>query len=474
MSRNQFTAMVGQLSDRWLPFADAASQELSLSRLFRLSLFQVSVGMSLVLLSGTLNRIMVVELGRAAWLVSLMLAIPLLLAPARALIGFRSDFHRSFLGWRRVPYLWIGTLLQFGGLAIMPFALIVMTEPHSGPEWIGTAASMLAFVLVGLGVHTSQTAGLALATDLASDKTRPSVVAILYLMLLVGMIVAALGFAALLSDFGYVRLIRVIQGAAVITLVLNLVAMWKQEQRRPELTRHDRERPPFWDAWHSLTRNSSLSRLLIAIALGTAGFAMQDVLLEPYGAQVLGLSVSDTTLLTALMSAGMVVALIIASRLLAEDADPIRLAAHGALLGVFAFAGVVLSGPLDSTILFQIGTILIGLGNGLFAVGGLTAAMVMGSADSAGLTLGAWGAVQATATGLAVFAGGAIRDLVTSVVAGSAMDQSLGSTLAGYASVYHLEILILFVAMVALGPLVGLCSSRNDSQTGLQLADFPS
>ncbi len=146
---------------------------------------------------------MVVEVGQPAWTVALMVAIPLLLAPARALVGFRSDFHRSYLGWRRVPYLWMGTLLQFGGLAIMPFALIVMTEPHSGPALTGPVAAMLAFVLVGSGMHTTQTAGLALATDLASEESRPRVVALLYVMLLVGTVAASLGFAALLVGFCY-------------------------------------------------------------------------------------------------------------------------------------------------------------------------------------------------------------------------------------------------------------------------------
>ena len=112
---------------RWLPFADAASADLSLGRLLRLSMFQLSTGMAIVLLTGTLNRVMVVELGQPASWVSLMLAIPLLMAPARALIGYRSDHHRSFLGWRRIPYLWSGTMMQFGGLAFMPFALILMT-----------------------------------------------------------------------------------------------------------------------------------------------------------------------------------------------------------------------------------------------------------------------------------------------------------------------------------------------------------
>ena len=57
------------LGPRFLPFADAATPDLPLSRLLRLSLFQVSVGMALVLLIGTLNRVMIVELGVPASLV---------------------------------------------------------------------------------------------------------------------------------------------------------------------------------------------------------------------------------------------------------------------------------------------------------------------------------------------------------------------------------------------------------------------
>ena len=113
-----------RLGPGMLPFADAATDELPLGRLLRLSLFQVTVGMAIVLLVGTLNRVMIVELGVPAWLVALMISLPLVFAPLRAVVGFRSDTHRSVLGWRRVPYIWMGTLVQFGGLAIMPFALI--------------------------------------------------------------------------------------------------------------------------------------------------------------------------------------------------------------------------------------------------------------------------------------------------------------------------------------------------------------
>ena len=91
---------------RFMPFAEAASDDLPLSRLLRLALFQVSVGMAMVLLVGTLNRVMIVELEVSASLVGVMISLPLLFAPFRALIGYKSDTHKSALGWRRVPYIW--------------------------------------------------------------------------------------------------------------------------------------------------------------------------------------------------------------------------------------------------------------------------------------------------------------------------------------------------------------------------------
>jgi hypothetical protein len=135
------------LGPRFLPaFADAATPDLPLSRLLRLSLFQVSVGMALVLLVGTLNRVMIVELKVPATLVAVMVSLPVLYAPLRALIGFRPTHHRSALGWRRVPYIWLGTMIQFGGLAIMPFALLVLSGGGNRPlgrSWVGQAGAAI-------------------------------------------------------------------------------------------------------------------------------------------------------------------------------------------------------------------------------------------------------------------------------------------------------------------------------------------
>jgi BCD family chlorophyll transporter-like MFS transporter len=288
------------LGPRYLPFADAATEDLPLGRLMRLSMFQWSIGMAAVLLTGTLNRVMIVELGVPTSLVALMVAIPVLAAPFRALIGHRSDTYKSALGVRRVPYIWLGTILQFGGLAIMPFALLLLQSQTTGPEWAGPAGALLAFLLTGLGMHMAQTAGLALATDLSAEENRPRVVALMYVMLLVGMLIASIVFAILLRNYSPLILIKVVQGAAVVTVVLNVICLWKQEPRNPVATRHNRQTPRFSEAFAAYRKEKGTLRLLVAVALGSAAFSMQDVLLEPYGGEVLKLSVSQTTLLTAI------------------------------------------------------------------------------------------------------------------------------------------------------------------------------
>jgi BCD family chlorophyll transporter-like MFS transporter len=462
----------------FLPFADVATKELPLGRLLRLSLFQVSVGMALVLLNGTLNRVMIVELGVPAWLVSLMVALPLVFAPFRALVGFRSDNHRSALGWKRVPYIWMGTLLQFGGLAIMPFALIVLSGDSHGHPIYGQIGAALAFLLVGAGLHTTQTAGLALATDIAPPDARPRVVALLYVMLMVGMLISALGFGALLVDFKQVKLIQVIQGAALITMVLNLIALWKQEARNPDRSAGSgvkAARPSFRDSWRKFAQGGKASRLLVAVGIGSAAFSMQDILLEPYGGQIMHMAVGATTALTAMTAAGALAAFVLASRWLFHGGDAYRLAAIGVLSGVVAFACVIFADPLQSALMFRCGAALIGFGGGLFSVATLTAAMSLETHGQSGLALGAWGAVQASAAGIAIAMGGALRDFVSGLAAQGALGPALASPSVGYSFVYHLEIGLLFATLIAIGPLVKTArvAPRTTSPARLGLAEFP-
>ena len=440
---------------RFLPFADVATPDLPLSRLLRLSLFQVSVGMASVLLVGTLNRVMIVELGVPATIVAVMISLPLLAAPFRAMIGFKSDIHTSALGWRRVPYIWKGTLLQFGGLAIMPFGLLVVETNNVGaPVWIGQLGAGLAFLLTGAGLHTVQTVGLALATDLVTEESQPRVVGLMYVMLLVGMIASAIIFGALLQNFSDGRLIQVIQGSAVMTIILNVIAIWKQEARDPTKTRAGRDEPSFKESWDSFIVGSGAIRRLIAVGVGTMAFSMQDVLLEPYGGQVLGLSVATTTRLTATLCLGGLLGFLLASRVLGRGGDPFRMSSYGALIGIPAFAAVILAAPVASPMLFFCGTFLIGFGGGLLSHGTLTATMNHAPEKQRGLALGAWGAVQASAAGFAVAFGGIARDVVNGMSTRNVFGRGLSGPATGYSLVYSVEIVLLVITLVSMMPLI--------------------
>jgi BCD family chlorophyll transporter-like MFS transporter len=357
------------------------------------------------------------------------------------------------------------------------------------------------FLLIGAGLHTTQTAGLALATDLAPADTRPRVVALMYVSLLVGMVGSALLLGWLLRDFSPLRLVQVIQGSALLTMLLNGIALWKQEPRRPRGMRTaadaaDETPQHFTEAWRAFVSQPRALRLMWSVGLGTAAFSMQDILLEPYGGQILGLTVGSTSSLTALTAVGALAAFALAARRLQEGADPVRLAALGALCGVVAFAAVIFAEPLASPWLFRVGAVLIGLGGGLFSVATLTEAMGLDlpppspgermdvSDESAltpsdrprhaGLALGAWGAVQASAAGVAIALGGALRDLISAAAGQGWLGTALDQPATGYSVVYHLEIALLFATLVALGPLVRTRRARRPAAPArFGLAEFP-
>jgi BCD family chlorophyll transporter-like MFS transporter len=387
-----------------------------------------------------------------------MVSLPIIFAPFRALIGFRSDVHQSQLGWKRVPFIWKGTLIQFGGLAIMPFALLVLSggaEAAHAPVWIGRLGAGVAFLLVGAGLHMTQTVGLALATDLVPPESQPKVVGLMYVMLLAGMIASSLIFGAMLVDFTPGRLIQVIQGAAVATMALNVVALWKQEPRRSREERASPKRgPTFRESWSTFAEGEGATRRLLALGLGTMAFSMADILLEPYGGQILSMSVSETTKLTATLAVGTLIGFWVASLVLGRGADAFGMARIGSFIGIPGFVCVIVAAPLASSFLFALGTLALGVGTGLFGHGTLTATMNTASEEQRGLALGAWGAVQATAAGIAVAMSGVIRDAVSGAAGSDEVVAGISGAAVGYMAVYGLEIVLLVFTIATMASLI--------------------
>jgi BCD family chlorophyll transporter-like MFS transporter len=213
-------------------------------------------------------------------------------------------------------------------------------------------------------------------------------------------------------------------------------------------------------------------RLLVVVGLGFLAFNLQDVLLEPYGGEVLGLSVSATTSLTGLMAAGAVLSFALSARLLDRGMHPMRLAMLGVAIGVVAFALVLLSASANAPLLFRAGATGIGFGEATFGVGTLTLAMGLPEGDDAGLALGAWGAVFATGEGMGLAASGIIRDVASAMVAHGWFEGWGDPRVIPYDIVYGLEILVLLATAVALVPL--LRSTHRTRRGAIELADFAS
>jgi BCD family chlorophyll transporter-like MFS transporter len=121
----------------------------------------------------------------------------------------------------------------------------------------------------------------------------------------------------------------------------------------------------FQQAWQLFCEGPNTLRRLLAVGLGTMAFTMEDVLLEPYGGEILGLSVSTTTMLTATLASGGLIGFAWASRVLARGTCAYRMASWGARVGVPAFVCVIAAAPLASVPVFSLGIFLIGLGGGL-------------------------------------------------------------------------------------------------------------
>jgi BCD family chlorophyll transporter-like MFS transporter len=251
--------------------------------------------------------------------------------------------------------------------------------------------------------------------------------------------------------------------------------LWKQEARGAKRGR--REAGGFASSWRELMAEPQMRRFLWTLALGTFAFNMQDIVLEPYAAEILKLDVGATSALTALSAGGALLAFLLSARWLSGGMHACRLASLGVLLGLPAFAMVIFSGPLEAAWMFRIGVGLIGFSGGLFSVGMLVTAMGMAQDGSplgklGGLVIGTWGAVQATSAGAAMALGGALRDGVSALAMSGALGEVLVTPITAYSFVYHLEMYLLFVVLVALGPM--LHASRLEARAKAQSPSTPS
>jgi BCD family chlorophyll transporter-like MFS transporter len=411
-----------------------AGEDMFLKR-FQLGLIHVAVAMTLVPINSTLNRVMIKELAISATVVAILASLPYLFSPIQVAIGSYSDRH-PILGFRRTPYILAGLILCVIGVIVSPQVAFLMAENFA----LGLLVGVLAFGAWGMGYNLSAVSYLSLASELSKENERGKTIATMWFMMILSIILTAIGLSRMVDPYTPEALIRAFGVVAATALILGLLALIKLEPRSNRLAPASSENYTVKQMTAAITANPVARVFFIYLLLLLAAILGQDVLLEPFGAEAFGMTVTQTTRITSLWGTFVLLAIIIAGML--EGRVSKRLVAQlgntGALPG---FVVIVISGILINQTVFYMGVTLLGIGTGLSTVSNLSLMFDLTMPGMVGLYIGAWGFSNALSRLTGSILGGVVRDVVTQIT---------GHALSGYLVVFGIEALMLLVATVML------------------------
>ena len=404
--------------------------------------------MTLVPINSTLNRVMIKEMAIAATVVALLASLPYIFSPTQIMIGSYSDRH-PILGWRRSPYIALGLLLCVAGVALAPQAVFFMPDNRV----LGFALTLLTFAAWGMGYNVASVSYLSLASELSGEKGRSRTVAVMWFMMIVGIIVTAAGLSRLLEPYTEAQLERAFTIVALVALVLGVIGLIGLEPRNKSLgllPAHERA------SWRTLVgvvlANKHARRFFLYLILLLAAILGQDVLLEPFAAEAFHLPVAATTRITSIWGGCVLLTLAIAN-LLEKRLGKRRVAQMGSLLAIAAFLLIASSALAGSQGMFFSGVVLLGLGTGLATVSNLSLMLDM-TTSQVGLYIGAWGIANAISRLIGTVTSGALRDLITVLSA---------NELAGYVTVFFIFAALLAASLIVLRR-IDVLSFRRESQ----------
>ena len=407
-----------------------------LRKRIQLGLIHVAVAMTLVPINSTLNRVMIKELAISATLVALLASLPYLFSPIQVAIGSYSDRHPIF-GLRRTPYILIGLILCVLGVIVSPQVAFLM----SANLGLGVLAGILAFGAWGMGYNLSSVSYLSLASELSGRDGRGKTIATMWFMMIVSIIGTAIGISRIVDPYTPEAMIRAFEMVGASALVLGLLGLIRLEPRtKIGSVQTHAETYTIKQMSSAILDNPVAKLFFVYLLLLLAAILGQDVLLEPFGAEAFGMSVTETTRITSLWGTFVLVAIVIAGLL--EGRVSKRIVAQAGNLGALAgFVVIVLSGLSRSLSIFYTGVILLGLGTGLSTVANLSLMFDLTVAGNVGLYIGAWGFSNALSRLTGSLLGGIVRDGVTQVT---------GLALSGYIVVFGIEAGMLAAAAVML------------------------
>lgn len=417
----------------------------------RLGLFNLGLGLMAVLTLAVLNRIMISELAIPATITAGILAIAQFVAPARVIFGQMSDAVP--LGrYHRTGYVLAGTVVF--GLAILGAVQAIwmlgrQVQLQGGWVWNGTTfpwALLLALLLAiyGLAICASSTPFTALLVDVSDEGDRSKLVAVVWSMLMVGIVIGGISgkiFLERVQQMGVLlgvnlggllatgdRLVTTPIGliqepinqlftrVPLIVVGLAVIALWGVERTYSRF--HDRQGASQRE--DSITLGQSL-RILTAsrqtaiffgfLVLFTISLFMQEAVLEPYGGEVFGMAIGETTLLNSFWGMGILVGYGSTGFLVVPRLGKARTTQLGCFLVAIAFVLLILAGITQKPEMLRFILVLFGAAAGMATIGAISLMLDLTAAATAGTFIGAWGLAQAMARAFATLLGGIVLDM---------------------------------------------------------------
>ncbi len=403
-------------------------------RVARLAMVQASIGGIVVLMTSTLNRVMVVELALPAALPGILVALHYGLQVTRPLTGFGSD--RS---GRRTPWIWAGMALLGLGATGAAAATWLMAEHFA----IGLVANVLAFLMIGIGVSMTGTPFLALLAEQVAPERRGGAAALTWLTMIVGFIVATVLAGALLDPFSLPRLVAVVALISGLAMLLTVLGTIGVESRTPAAPpRAAVPTTDFRSAIRDILADERTRRFSIFVFLSMFAFSAQDLILEPYAGRVFAMTPGETTRIAGVMNGGMLVGMVLAA-LLAQRVGSLRAWATGGCASSAVALTALSCSPLFGSVgVLQAIVFVLGVSNGAFAIGAIGSMMAL-TADAGdravGTRMGVFGAAQGVASGLGGLLGAVASDVGRAV---------FGSVELGYGAVFVVEAMLFSAAAV--------------------------
>lgn len=374
----------------------------------------MALGAIVVLMTSTLNRLMIVELALPAILPGFLVALHYGIQITRPNWGFRSD-----KGGRRTPWVISGMIILGSGGFIAAAAIPIMETQLT----LGLILSILAYAMIGLGVGASGTSLLALLATSTAPRRRAAAATITWLMMIAGIAITAGITGALLEPYTHTLMIKIVACVATMSVLITTLSILGVEKKNTFVTKT--EDMYFVQGLKEIWRERKARNFSIFVFLSMTAYFMQELILEPYAGLVFGFTPGETTSLSGIQNGGVFIGMISVGILCTGlNLGNLRLwVITGCIGSALSLSIIAVLGLSGSQVQLTIAVISLGFFNGMFAVGAIGSMMSLASQgrnNREGTRVGIWGAAQAIAAGFGGLLGASLVDMMRLVSASDA------------------------------------------------------